>query len=208
MDGGRVLRALLAKKTTHARATQIASQVGQGFALMMGLWGFMSGSWTLVIIAIFVWMGAGQENQGTQTRHVLGEATVGQVMTRAPHSVKVNDSLSKAVELTLSTSQSEFPVLEWESNRVAGLLTQADLVRGLKNLGSGAAMREVMQIDLPYATLNEPLSQARQKMLKGRTRALPVLNSEGELIGLLSADDVTEAYRLMSVNRALAVDAR
>jgi CBS domain-containing protein len=69
-------------------------------------------------------------------------------------------------------------------------------------------MREVMQIDLPYATLNEPLSQARQKMLKGRTRALPVLNSEGELIGLLSADDVTEAYRLMSVNRALAVDAR
>ena len=64
MDGGRVLRALLAKRLDHAKATKIAAQVGQGFALLMGLWGFMSGSWTFVIIAIFVWMGAGQESQG------------------------------------------------------------------------------------------------------------------------------------------------
>ena len=206
MDGGRVLRALLAKKMTHARATQIASQVGQGFALLMGLWGFMSGSWTLVIIAIFVWMGAGQENQGVQTKHILGDATVGQAMTRSPHALKVNDSLSKAVELTLSTSQSDFPVLEWGSNQFVGLLTQTDLVRGLQNLGTGAAAREAMRTGVPYATQNESLNQAHQKMLKGRTRALPVLNSDGELIGLLSADDINEAYRLMTVGPNLAVN--
>src|SRR3990170_1550124 len=78
MDGGRVLRALLAKKMDHAKATRIAAQVGQGLALLLGLWGFMVGSWTLVIIAIFVWMGAGQENQGVQVKHTLGETTVGQ----------------------------------------------------------------------------------------------------------------------------------
>jgi hypothetical protein len=70
----------------------------------------------VIIIAVFVWMGAGQENRGTQVKHTLGETTVGQVMTRAPQVLRVNDSLSKAVELTLSTSQADFPVLEWGSN--------------------------------------------------------------------------------------------
>lgn len=208
MDGGRVLRALLAKKMNHVKATKIAAQVGQGFALLMGLWGFMSGSWTLVIIAIFVWMGAGQENQGVQTKHILGETTVGQVMTRSPHALQVNDSLSKAVELTLSTSQADFPVLEWGSKRVAGLLTQADLLRGLQSLGAGAAAREVMRARFPFAGSNEPLHTAQQKMLTERTRAIPVINAEGELLGLLTADDVNEAYRLMAVSPKLAVDAR
>jgi Zn-dependent protease/CBS domain-containing protein len=203
MDGGRVLRALLAKKMNHAKATKIAAQIGQGFALMMGLWGFMSGSWTLVIIAIFVWMGAGQENQGAQVKHTLGETTVGQVMTRSPHTLKVNDPLSKAVELTLSTSQSDFPVLEWGSNRVAGLISETDLLRGLQSLGEGAAAREVMQTRVAFANPDEPLHTAQQKMLAGRTRALPVLNPEGELLGLLTADDINEAYRLMAITPQL-----
>jgi Zn-dependent protease/CBS domain-containing protein len=206
MDGGRVLRALLAKKMNHAKATKIAAQVGQGFALLMGLWGFMNGSWTLVIIAIFVWMGAGQENQGVQAKHTLGGTTVSQVMTRSPQVLRVNDSLSKAVELTLSTSQADFPVLEWGSSRVAGLIGEADLLRGLQARGSGAAAREVMRTHIPFAGPDDPLHTAQQKMLSGRTRALPVLNSEGELLGLLTADDINEAYRLMMVNPKLALN--
>ncbi|MDO9303580.1 MAG: site-2 protease family protein, partial [Anaerolineales bacterium] len=187
MDGGRVLRALLAKKMDHAKATKIAAQVGQGLALLMGLWGFMSGSWTLVIIAIFIWMGAGQENQGAQVKHTLGETTVGQAMTRSPHTLQVNDTLSKAVELTLSTSQADFPVLEWGNNRVAGLLSEIDLLRGLQTLGAKAAVREVMRMKITFASPDEPLHAAQQKMLVSRTRTLPVLNPEGELIGLLTA---------------------
>jgi Zn-dependent protease/CBS domain-containing protein len=208
MDGGRVLRSLLARKMNHARATKIAAQVGQGFALLMGLWGFMSGSWTLVIIAIFVWMGAGQESQGAQVKHMLGETTVGQAMTRSPHVLRVNDSLSKAVELTLSTSQADFPVLEWGSNRVAGLLTETDLLRGLQSRGRGAAAREVMRTKITAASPDELLHDAQQKMLVNRLRALPVLDAKGELLGLLTVNDINEAYRLMSINPKLAVQAR
>ena len=208
MDGGRILRALLARKMDHAKATRIAAQIGQGLALLMGLWGFMSGSWTLVLIAIFVWMGAGQESQGAQVKHTLGGATVGQAMTRSPQVLRVNDSLSKAIELTLSTSQADFPVLEWGSNRVAGLLSEIDLLRGLQSLGAGAAVREVMRSRIAFVAPDEPLHAAQQKMLMGRTRALPVLNPEGELIGLLTADDINEAYRLMAVSAQLAVNAR
>lgn len=208
MDGGRVLRALLAKKTDHTKATRIAAQVGQGLALLMGLWGFMSGSWTLVLIAIFVWMGAGQESQGAQVKHTLGGATVGQAMTRSPQVLRVNDSLSKAIELTLSTSQADFPVLEWGSNRVAGLLSEIDLLRGLQSLGANSAVREVMRSRIAFVAPDEPLHAAQQKMLMGRTRALPVLNPEGELIGLLTADDINEAYRLMAVSPKLTVNAQ
>jgi CBS domain-containing protein len=208
MDGGRVLRALLAKRMSHAKATRIASQIGQGFALLLGLWGFMSGNWTLVIIAVFVWMGAGQENRGVQVKHMLGETTVSQAMTRSPQVLRVNDSLSKAVELTLSTSQADFPVLEWGSSRVAGLLTETDLLRGLQSLGSGAAVREVMQAKIGSVSPGEPLHTAQQKMLTSRTRALPVLNPEGELLGLLTADDINEAYRLMVVNPKLTLEAQ
>ena len=208
MDGGRILRALLAKKMNHAKATKIAAQIGQGLALLMGLWGFMSGSWTLVIIAIFVWMGAGQESQGAQVKHTLGETTVGQAMTRSPQALQINDPLSKAVELTLSTSQADFPVLEWGSKRVAGLIGEIDLLRGLQSLGAGAAAREVMRTRIAFASPDEPLHAAQQKMLTGRTRALPVLNPEGELLGLLTADDVNEAYRLMAISPKLAVNAR
>jgi Zn-dependent protease/predicted transcriptional regulator len=208
MDGGRVLRALLAKKLDHAKATRIAAQVGQGLALLLGLWGFMSGSWTLVIIAIFVWMGAGQENQGVQVKHALGETTVGQAMTRAPHTLKANDPLSKAVELTLSTSQADFPVLEWGSNKVAGMLSESDLLRGLQSKSAGAAAREVMQTRITFASPDEPLHAAQQKMLKGRTRALPVLDAEGELLGLLTINDINEAYRLAAISPKLALGAR
>ena len=206
MDGGRVLRALLAMKMPHARATKIASQVGQVSALLMGLWGLMSSNWTLVIIAIFVWMGAGQENQAVQTRHILGEVTVGQAMTRSPQVLQVNDSLSKAVELTLSTSQADFPVVEWGSNRVAGLLCEKDILRGIQSLGSGAAVREVMLTQIESVRTDESLISAQQKMLHKRLRALPVLNVDGELRGLLTANDINEAYSLLSVSPKLSTN--
>lgn len=208
MDGGRILRALLAKKMDHAKATKIAAQVGQSFAVLIGLFGMFSGNWTLIIIAIFVWMGAGQENQSVQVKNTLGKTTVAQVMTRSPQVLRVNDPLSKAVELTLSTSQADFPVLEWGSNKVAGLISEADLLRGLQFQGSGAAAREIMRTEITSTHPDELLNAAQLKMLKSRTRALPVLNAEGELLGLLTVNDVNEAYRLMAINPQLAVGTR
>lgn len=203
MDGGRILRALLAKKLSYTQATEIATRVGKGFALLMGLGGILSGSWTLVVIAIFVYMGAGQENQNTQVKHTLGKTTVGQVMTREPVTLKANDSLVKAVELTLSTSQADFPVLEWGSNQTVGLLTQAELLRGLQTLGANAAVREVMKTQTPVTNPDEPLITAQQKMLKARSRTLLVQNSERDLVGLLTVDDINEAYRMLAISPAL-----
>lgn len=204
MDGGRVLRALLAMKLDYGKATAIAARIGQGLALLLGLWGFTSGSYTLVLIAIFIWMGAGGEGKHNQVKDVLSEMTVGRAMTRSPHTLRANDLLSRAVELTLSTLQSDFPVMEWGSNKVAGLLGEADVLRGLKSHGETAPVREVMRSTFPTARPDDPLFKAQQAMVAGRVRAVPVIDATGQLVGLLTADDINEAYRLLLASPKLA----
>jgi len=201
MDGGRILRASLAKRLGHSKATQIAVNVGQGLALLFGLWGFMNGSYTLVLIAIFVWMGAGQEGKDTAVKNILSEMKVSQAMTRQPQILRANDGLSKAIGLILSTSQSDFPVTEWGSNQVVGLLCEKDLLKGLQVHDKTTPVRDVMRIEFPTATLDQPLYEAQKHMVTGRVRAMPVVDDEGDIIGLLTSTDINEAYRLLSIRQ-------
>ena len=203
MDGGRVLRALLALKLDYSRATSIAVSIGQGLALLAGLYGFMSGSYSLILIAIFVWMGAGQEGKQVETKGVLRQITVGQAMTRQPATISTSDTLARAVELTLTTSQADYPVLDSFDGSLAGLLTAQDLLRGLHRTGETGSVAQIMHTTFATATANEPLFQAQQRMTSKRLRALPVVDEEGRLAGLLTAEDVNEAYRLLSASPEL-----
>lgn len=203
MDGGRVLRALLALKLDYGRATSIAVSIGQGLALLAGLYGFMSGSYTLILIAIFVWMGAGQEGKQVEVKSVLRQMTVGQAMTRRPVTLSAGDTLARAAELTLTTAQADFPVLDALDGRLVGLLTAQDLLRGLKSDGEAGGVDQVMHTEFATATADEPLFQVQQRMEAESVRALPVLDKEARLAGLLTVEDVNEAYRLLSASPAL-----
>ncbi len=212
MDGGRVLCALLAMRLDYPKATSIAVTVGQGLALLLGLYGFMSSSFTLVLIAIFVWMGAGQEGKQVQVKSVLHGMQVGQAMTRQPQTLSAADSLARAAELTLTTSQANFPVVERESGRLVGLLTQGDLLKGLRVHGETVQVDQVMHSRFPTATPDQPIFQAQQQMAAGRVQAMPVVagdvrepqSNDERLVGLLTAADINEAYRLLSVSPGLA----
>lgn len=203
MDGGRVLRALLALKLDYSRATSIAVSIGQGLALLAGLYGFMSGSYTLILIAIFVWMGAGQEGKQVEVKSVLRQMTVGQAMTRRPAILSAGDTLARAAELTLTTAQADFPVLDALDGRLVGLLTAQDLLRGLKSDGEAGSVDQVMHTTFATAAADEPLFQVQQRMEAESLRALPVVDDGERLAGLLTLEDVNEAYRLLSASPAL-----
>src|SRR5215204_2936415 len=132
LDGGRILRALLALRLHYARATAIAVAIGQGLALLLGLAGFVGGNYILILIAIFVWFGASQEGEQVALRQALGGATVGQATSKRPQVLPATDPLGRAMELTLRTTQAAFPVLD-AAARVVGLLTLDDLLRGLRD---------------------------------------------------------------------------
>jgi Zn-dependent protease/CBS domain-containing protein len=196
MDGGRIMRAVLAMRLSHRQATAIAATVGQAMAWLLGLWGFASGSYSLILIAIFIWLGASQEGKSTEVRDVFGAMTVGQATTRQVQTLSASDTIAKAVDLTLTTFQSDFPVLDL--GRVVGLLTQADVLRALHTQGDQVRVGQVMQTGLPAATADEPLSTVQQRMVTKRTHTVVVLAADHSLIGLLTAADINEAYLLQA----------
>jgi Zn-dependent protease len=197
MDGGRVLRALLAMRLDYARATAWAVYIGQGLAWLFGLYGVMSGNWTLLIIAVFIYMGAGQEGRMVEVKSVLDKMRVRQAMTGQVQALSPQAPLSQAVEIILQTFQTDFPVME--EGRLVGLLTETDLVSALQKQGAEAPVRQVMRADFPVAALDEPLFDAQQRMSAARLRAMPVV-AQDRLVGLLTDHDINEAYRLLSAS--------
>ncbi|PSQ12386.1 metalloprotease, partial [Halobacteriales archaeon QS_5_70_15] len=127
MDGGRVLRALLARDRPYARATQIAARVGQGFALLLGLFGlFGGGGLFLVAIAFFIYIGASSEAQQTMMRAAFEGVVVRDVMTPAEqvNTVARETSVADLVRRMFTERHTGYPVLE--NGRVVGLVTLED----------------------------------------------------------------------------------
>src|SRR6266550_558986 len=127
MDGGRVLRALLATRLSYARATQIAASIGQGCAFVFGFLGLMGGNYMLIFIALFVYIGASQEAALAQMRDVLCRFPVSSAMVREFRSLPESATLQEAVDALLATSQHDFPVVD-ETGNVTGVLTRHDLI--------------------------------------------------------------------------------
>jgi Zn-dependent protease len=198
MDGGRILRALLAMKIDHARATSIAVFIGQGLALLLGLSGFMIGNYFLVLIAIFVWMAAGSEGKQNNVKNVLNEIKVSQAMTPNPNVLFSNDTLERGVELTLSTSQVDFPVVSEADGSLVGLLTEVDLIKGLRDAGGAALVNQYMRRHYPTANSDDLLFKANQRMAENKIQAIPVIDRNGDMAGLLTAAGTNQAYRLRS----------
>jgi Zn-dependent protease/CBS domain-containing protein len=195
MDGGRVLRALLAMRLPYRRATATAVSIGQGLAWVLGLWGFLGGGFFLILIAVFIYLGAGQEGQLVRLRSVLGGLTVRQAYSREPRALSPDSTLRDAVELTLNSFQADFPVCDGE--QLVGILTHAKLVEALNTSRPEKLVREVMLTDFPTVELDDGLMSAQQRLLEGRFDALPVLE-QGRFRGLITSRDVNEIYRLAS----------
>jgi Zn-dependent protease len=194
MDGGRVLRSLLAMKLDYAQATGIAGRTGQGMAILFALVGLF---WNpmLLFIALFVWLGASQEMAAAQTRSSLEGVTVGQAMVTDYRALTGDERLDEVARLVLAGSQQDFPVID--RHGVAGLVERKDLFDGLSRLGPDASVRDVMRREFPVIDAGESVDT----LLAGNQHiafpTLPVV-SEGRMVGLLTAENLSELLLLKS----------
>jgi len=200
MDGGRVLRALLATRMNYARATQVAATVGQGFAFVFGFLGLLNPNWfMLIFIALFVYIGASQEAALAQMKDVSRRFPVSSAMVREFRTLAEDASLQEAVDALLATSQHDFPVVD-ETGNVAGLLTRHDLIAALRKNDPSLRVGDVMRRDIPTVTTGTRFEDAFRIMQECNCPAVPVLDRMKRLVGLLTPENVTE---LMMVHSAM-----
>ncbi len=197
MDGGRVLRAILARRMPYPRATRTAARVGQGMAILFGFASFFI-SFFLLFIALFVFIGAQEEAHMVQVSAVLKGVTVRQGMMTRFRTLAPADSLARAADQLLAGSQHDFPVLD--GDQVVGILDRQDLVRGLSEGGRDAKVQSYMRPDCQLVSADDPLEKVLTRMQQAECTTFPVMN-EGRLIGLLTRENVSE---LVMVNTALS----
>jgi Zn-dependent protease len=192
MDGGRVLRALLAMRMPHARATDVAAAVGQGMAVAFGIVGFFF-SPMLVIVALFVWMGAQTEASTEHARASLRGITAGQVMATDVRALGVGETVGEAAAHVLAGFQRDFPVLDARGGtpRVVGLLGRTELLRALAQGRSAAPVAEVMRANVDPFDDRASLDAALERFSATNADALPIVH-DGALVGLLTRDRLGE----------------
>jgi CBS domain-containing protein len=196
MDGGRVLRALLATRLSYARATQVAANVGQGFAFIFGFIGLLWNPF-LLFIALFVYIGASQEAALAQMKDVSRRFPVSSAMVREFRTLSEDASLQEAVDALLATSQHDFPVVD-DTGGVAGLLTRQDLIAALRKNDPALRVGDVMRRDIPTVTTGTRFEDAFRIMQECNCPAVPVLDRMKRLVGLLTPENVTELMMVQS----------
>jgi Zn-dependent protease/predicted transcriptional regulator len=198
MDGGRVLRALLALKLDYVQATQIAATIGQGIALLFGLVGLFANSF-LLFIALFVWIGAGQEASMVQVRHSLGSIPITRAMQTDFQILSPADSLARVVELILAGSQQDFPVVE--NGQVVGILDRDTFISALSQNSQQTSVADVMHRNVPEIDSHDMVEKALMRFQESGSKTLPVTHN-GTLVGLITSENITEFLMIRSALKA------
>ena len=203
MDGGRVLRALLATRLGYVRATEIAAFIGQGFAFALGFLGLFSNP-MLIFIAIFVYLAAAGEAHFVAIRAMSRDVPVSAAMITQYATLTPEAFIDEAVQTLIRTSQSEFPVVDGDG-RPVGILGRSDLIRALKDRGPEARVSAAMTAEIPTITQRQCLEDAFRILQEKSAAAVGVVDAAGRLTGLVTPETIGE---MMMVHEALPKGAR
>ena len=198
MDGGRVLRALLARKMDYLKATQLAASIGQALAIAIGIAGMFIPNPFLFFIAIFVYFGAGAESSMVETRRTLQGVPVQYAMMTRFQTLSPSDPLARAAQELTAGAQHDFPVTD--GNRVVGMLVRDDLFKALQAQSDMTLVADVMRRDCPVVSQNEMLEAVFRRMQEQSCSSLPVVNGE-RLVGLITLENIGELMILRKASQ-------
>ncbi|MFC7097470.1 CBS domain-containing protein [Halobaculum marinum] len=197
MDGGRVLRALLARNRPHARATQIAAEVGKVFAFLLGLFGLFGGNWLTVGLAFFIYIAASSESQQTTMRAAFQGVTVGDIMTPRAHlnTVEPRASVAQLMERMFRERHTGYPVVK--NGTLVGMVTLEDAQAVREVERDAYTVSDVMVTDIASVTPEADALVALETMQQRGVGRLVVVDADGELVGLISRSDLMTAFNII-----------
>jgi len=197
MDGGRVLRALLARNQPHAQATQRAAGIGKVFAFLMGIFGLFSGRLLLIVLAFFIYVAASGEAQQTTLKAAFEDVTVADVMTRREdlHTVTEDISVAELISRMFEERHTGYPVLQ--GSTLVGMVTLEDAqsVRAVER--DAYSVGDVMETDIVGVGPEADAMTALQTMQENGVGRLPVVDRNEELVGIISRTDLMTAFNII-----------
>lgn len=195
MDGGRVLRSLLAQRIGYQRATKFAVNLGHIFALIFGYFGITSFNIILIAIAVFIYIAASNEELQVDLKETLKKFRVRDILARDFLTVKSDVPLAKLLEQMLHSHQEDFPVVD--GDEMVGFVTRHEIMRGVHTIGTQAEVKDIMRKDAPGVSETDLLTKVQKIMEENNIRALPVLKA-GRVAGVVTLEDIGRIYAVAS----------
>jgi Zn-dependent protease/CBS domain-containing protein len=197
LDGGRVLRGLLATRLGVVRATDVSAAIGQFFAAAFFLIGLLGGNFLLALVAVFIFFGATGEAQMVRQQKLRSGLTVSDVMGTKPRTETVTPShtFGQVLDSVIHGYQEDFPVVD-ESGNLVGMLTRDEIMTAAHSPERYSSVRDLMKTNVPTISSQADLFEEGLSILQqSGLRALPVTEN-GELVGMLTIEDVGHASLL------------
>jgi CBS domain-containing protein len=205
MDGGRVLRALLALNVGFTRATQIAAMIGQGLAILLGFLGLF-GNPFLVLIAVFIFLAASAEAGYVQARDLTRGYLASDAMITSFQSLNPLSTADDAATLLLRTTQQEFPIIDG-AGRLRGVLTREALIVALKDKGGATPVLEIMTPEVPTVPANACLDSIYQMLQRTQVGVVGVVDAQQKFLGYITTENLSEMVMIRS-SRQIRSEAR
>lgn len=197
VDGGRVLRALLAFHMDYAVATRAAAVIGQALAILLGIIGLFT-NWWLILIAVFIYMGAAAEDTQVRVRRTLQEVPAWRAMVNDFRSLDKDETLADAFAYASHSYQHDFPVTD--EGQLVGLVTRQALITGMQERGGDTTVSEVMVGNPCRVGPNESLSAVYQEISTGACPIAAVID-ETRLVGLVTPESVSQYLMTVAYQR-------
>ncbi|MHA1157203.1 MAG: site-2 protease family protein [Alphaproteobacteria bacterium] len=203
MDGGRVLRAVLALRLGRRRATEIAARIGQALAFAFCFYGLVSGNPVLVFVGIFVFLAAAAEAGSVGMRETARRVTVDNAMVRTYETLDLQATIDTATDALIRTTQREFPVVDG-TGRLQGFLGRETMIAALKASGPATPVVDVMAREIPVVRRGQSLDVALQRMNEAQTSEVAVVDQDDRLVGYVSRENLAEFMMIDDADHASA----
>jgi Zn-dependent protease/CBS domain-containing protein len=198
MDGGRILRAMLAERMDFVHATRRAVTVGQVFAMLLMMVGLVWNAW-LVLIGFFLFVGAQLEDRSAVFQSVLETVHMEDVMLTQFSILSPADTLEDALSKAVHTLQDDFPVVR--GTEMVGVINKARIVDALRRDGNGY-IQPAMVRGFEVARRSDSLADAFRK-LHGRSLSMIPVVDTGRLVGIVTLQNLTHSIALLAESRRL-----
>ncbi len=191
MDGGRILRALLAMKINRVKATQIASSIGQIIAIIFLFIGLLFNPF-LIFIALFIFLGAYGENQMVLHLSLLKGHTVEDAMMINITVFKPEDPMDIVVDKIIYGTENNFVIVK--DSTIVGLLYHKDII---ENSNKNIMVKDVMDTNFKVLDVNDHLKEVYSLIQSKKTPFFPVVENK-KLVGAIDNINLNEYILLQS----------